>query len=94
MAATQENINNFITSVRDAISIFVNKIAKQEILGHTDMFCGRQKMEIAESYLEIIEKYFEQTDYATDNFFTVDEIKEVMLRINLLLDTNYTIEDL
>lgn len=94
MAATQQDISDFITSVRDSLSVFVNKVAKKEILGHTDLFCQRQKTQIATVYLEILEKFFSQVDYENDNFFTVEEIEEIMLRINLLLDTNYTIEDL
>ena len=94
MAATQQDINDYITSIRDAFSILANKAAKKEIIGHTDVFCPRQKVTIVGDYLEIIEKFFGQTDYETGNFFTVEEIKEIMLRINIICDTNYTIEDL
>ena len=30
----------------------------------------------------------------TGNFFTVEEIEEIMLRINIICDTNYTIDNL
>jgi hypothetical protein len=94
MAATQEDINNYITGIRDGFSILAGKAAKKEILGHTDMFCSRQKITIVGDYLEIIEKFFGQADYETNNFFTVDEIKDIMLRVNIICDTNYTINNL
>jgi len=52
MAATQQDINNYITSIRDAFSILANKAAKKEIIGHTDVFCPRQKVTIVGDYLE------------------------------------------
>jgi len=58
MAATQENIDNFIVSIRDSVSVFANKVAKKEMLGFLDLFYFRQKLSILTVYLEIVEKYF------------------------------------
>lgn len=101
MGATSTDISNYIVSIRDAHALFSDKVAKKEMLGHTDVFCSRQKLCLLGIFVEIIERYFSQATYDIDgyfvtsyNFFDTDEIHDIEQHINNICDTNYIIENL
>ena len=90
---TVGNIANYILSIYEAQSIFVDKLVLKEKLGHTDIFCDRVKTVLLNNYVKLMVDYFElPTAYNTNNFFTTDEVADVILRINLICDTNFTLD--
>jgi len=94
MGATPQEINNYLQAVRYAVSNFSAKVANKELLGHTDIFCDRQRIILLTSFLEILESYFSQTDYENNNFFTKEEITDVMQHINRICKTDYILTTL
>ena len=97
MAATQVQIDSYIASIRFAHSSFANKVAKREMLGHTDVYCTRIKLALLSYYVRLLEDYFEQhTDggetYEDYNFFTVTEATDIMQHINAICETNYFLD--
>lgn len=97
MAATQTQINNYIASIRYAHSLFVNKLATKERLGHKDVFCCRIKMVLLSYYVRMLEDYFAQHEAGGDtyedyNFFTTEEAADIMQHINAICDTFYTLD--
>lgn len=97
--ASLTQINNYISYIRDGIAEYVNSVTLRERLGHTDMFCERQKVMLLSAYLDCIVDYFEPfvtssgvVAYDTNNFFDTDEIRDVMQHINNICGTYYMIE--
>lgn len=95
MAATQQEIDNYLQSARYAVSDYSALVSRKEMLGHTDTFCDRLKLILVTDYLEILEDYFAPgITYATNNFFTTEEIEDVMQHVNAICKTDYILETL
>lgn len=99
MAATLTQVNNYISYIRNGIADFANTVATKEQLGKNDLFCERQKIVLASAFLDIIVDYFDPfvssggTDaYDENNFFTTDEIRDVMQHLNNVCDTFYMLD--
>lgn len=99
MAANLTQVNNYISYIRDGIAEYVDSVTLKERLGHTDLFCERQKVMLVSAYLDCVVDYFDpfvsssgSVAYDTNNFFDTDEIRDVMQHINNICDTNYMIE--
>jgi hypothetical protein len=99
MAATLTQVSNYISYIRVGIAEFTNKVTIKERLGHKDLFCNRQKVVLLSAYLDCIVDYFDpfvsssgSVAYDTNNFFTTDEIRDVMQHVNNLAGTFYMIE--
>jgi len=100
MASTVTQVNNYISYTRVGIADYVDTITLKERLGHTDLFCERQKVMLLSAYLDCIIDYFtpfleagvDDHSYDTNNFFTTDEIMDVMQHINLICKTFYTLD--
>ena len=99
MASTLTQVNNYISSIRSGVADFADDVCRDEMLGHTDTFCNRQKLVLASAYMDCIVDYFQPfidvsgaTPYTTSNFFTTDEIRDVMQHLNNVCGTFYMIE--
>lgn len=100
MASTVTQVSNYISSIRVGVVDFINKVCLKERLGNTDTFCCRQKVMLVTAYLDCVVDYFtpfvtagvDDGSYATNNFFTTDEIRDVMQHINNIAGTFYMIE--
>lgn len=99
MAATLTEVSNYISYIRDGIADYTHKVTIKERLGHKDLFCNRQKVMLLSAYLDCIVDYFDpfvsssgSVPYNTENFFTTDEIRDVMQHVNNICDTFYMIE--
>jgi len=100
MASTVTEVNNYISSIRVAVADSVDDACRKEMLGHTDTFCSRQKVILASAYMDCIVDYFtpfveagvNDGSYANNNFFTTDEIRDVMQHLNNVCGTFYMIE--
>ena len=96
MAATTQQILDYLTDIKYAQSEYMDNICKRERLGHTSLFKYRLRATILNYYVTIMVDYFYQDEgngeYADNNFFTTDEVKDIMNRINSLCDTNFDLE--
>ena len=96
MAATQLQIDTYITDIRSAIADYGNTLAIKQKLGHTDTYCYRIKLMLLSGYLDCLSDYFlqypEDTDPDTTNFFTKEEIRDVMQHVNNITGSFYIIE--
>jgi hypothetical protein len=100
MTSTVLQVVNYISYIRVGIADYVAKVTLKERLGHNDLFCERQKVVLLSGYLDCIVDYFtpfitagvDDGSYDIYNFFTTDEIKDIMLHINLICNTNYTLD--
>jgi hypothetical protein len=89
---TPTEITNYLLEIYEAQSIFMDSVVLKEKLGHTDVFCDRVKGTLLDMYVQIMVDFFNRpTAYDTYNFFTTEEVEDIMLRINLICDTNYTL---
>ena len=98
--ATIAQVNDYISSMRIAVADYTNSVMIKETLGHTDLFCNRQKVMLLSAFLDCVNDYFgpfltagvEDHSYDTDNFFTTDEIMDVMQHVNSICKTFYTLD--
>jgi hypothetical protein len=98
MAATQLEIDAYIADVRSAIADFGEYLSIRQRLGKKDIYCDKIKLMLLSGYLDCICDYFLQypddIDPDTTNFFTTEEIRDIMQHINNICDTNYIISNL
>lgn len=87
MAATYQQIVDYLLNITDAQSDYGNKIAKHCKLGRPDLKNEFIRLTLLGYYVRILEKYFDSTDYTTNNFFTTEEAKDIMERINKICST-------
>jgi hypothetical protein len=92
MAASAGEIATYLSDIRYSQSVYMDKVNRLERLGHTDIFKYRMRVYILDCYVTIMEDYFSQSDYSYDNFFTDEEVVEIINRINSLCDTNHNID--
>ena len=97
--ATLTQVNDYIAYIRDGIANYVDKVSLKERLGHTDLFCERQKVMLLSAYLDCIVDYFDpfisssgEVAYDEYNFFTIEEIRDVMQHVNNLARTFYMLK--
>lgn len=94
MAATEAEINAYITNIRSAVADYGDELATKQMVGTTDIHCNRVKLMLLSAYLDCVCDYFLETDYANNNFFTTSEIRDVMQHINNICKTNYILVNL
>lgn len=96
MAATQDQIDTYITNIRSAAADYGRTLAIKQKLGHTDTYCDRLKLMLLSGYLDCLYDYFLQypddVDPDTTNFFTTEEIRDVMQHVNNLTGSFYIID--
>jgi hypothetical protein len=96
MAATQTEIDTYITDVRSAVADYGRSLAIKQQLGHTDTFCYRMRLMLLSGYLDCLYDYFLQYPYDTDpditNFFTTSEIRDIQQHVNNICGTFYIIK--
>jgi len=92
MATTQE-INDFKATLMwqqtNIGNTIVNILAITGRDGNEELLT---KFKLINIYSNIIIDFFSQTPYNQYNFFTIEEIYEVIQRFNHLCNTNYNIE--
>ena len=94
MAATQAEIDSYITNIRSAVADYGEWLSIKQQIGKTDIFCDRLKLMLLSAYLDCISDYFLDDDYENNNFFTTAEIRDVMQHINNICKTNYILVNL
>jgi hypothetical protein len=98
MSVSQSQIDNYITDVRTAVAEYGGTLSKKQRLGKPSLFCDKIKLMLLSGYLDCICDYFLQypndIDPDSTNFFTKDEIRDIMQHINNICDTNYILNNL
>lgn len=95
MALTQEEINEYLYGVRSAFVDYGFKLARYEQLGKKDIIQDtRFKFRLLQYFIRIVIDYFDAgtPEYETINFFTTDEIRDVIQHINNICGTNYMLD--
>jgi hypothetical protein len=92
MAATVQEINDFKATIMfrqvEISNILTNILA---IGGRVDNNVYLIKLQGINEYCNILIDYFSETDYENKNFFTVDEIKQIIEHFNDLTNSDYNI---
>jgi hypothetical protein len=92
MAATLQEINDFKATIMfrqvEISNILTNILA---IGGRVDNNVYLIKLQGINEYCNILIDYFSETDYENKNFFTVDEIKQIIEHFNDLTNSDYNI---
>lgn len=92
MAATLQDINDFKATIMfrqvEISNILTNILA---IGGRVDNNVYLIKLQGINEYCNILIDYFSETDYENKNFFTVDEIKQIIEHFNDLTNSDYNI---
>lgn len=82
----------FITAIQSARADFVDSLSKKYFFGKSDLFEYNIRLMLLNNYIKIIVDFFDCEDYSVNNFFTTEDIEEVVLRINLLVGKSYKID--
>ena len=87
----QDLYDSFLVSIKVAYSDFLSNYAKNtQMFGRDKNKKDEIKLVLANAYFEVLMDYMTPTSDTDENFFTIDEIKEIELRLNKLFSTNYT----
>jgi len=91
--ATTEEINDFKATILSVVSVIGNDLTTAlSISGRDENNIYFIKFRSISMYVDILIDYFSRDiDYATYNFFTIDEIYEIIDHFNDLTNTDYTI---
>jgi len=96
---TATQISNYMISIYEALSIYADELTTKEKLGHKSLTETKIISTLLTMYVDIMTEYFSQATYDIDgyfdtdyNFFEPEEIQDIMLRINLICDTNYYLD--
>jgi hypothetical protein len=92
MAATSQEITDYLYNIRVAFSEYGSNLANAQRLGRTDLNCYKMKFRILKYLVNIMVDYFDSSDYENVNFFTKAEARDIMQHINNICGTNYIIE--
>jgi hypothetical protein len=91
--ATPTEINDFKATIQAQQSIIGNTITNiLSINGRAENEEILTKFKLINIYGNIIIDYFSKTVYGTDNFFTTDEMWEIIEHFNELCNTDYNID--
>jgi hypothetical protein len=92
MAATVQEINDFKATIMfkqvEISNILTNILA---IGGRVDNNIYLIKLQGINEYCNILIDYFSESDYENNNFFIIDQIKDIIDHFNDLTNSNYTI---
>ena len=92
MAASPTEINDFKATIESVQSQIGNTIVKiLSINGRSENEDILTKFKLINIYVNIMIDYFSQDDYENNNFFTEDEMYEIIQHFNELCNTDYTI---
>ncbi len=92
MAATPTEINDFKATIESVQSQIGNSLVTLlSINGRSENEEYLTKFRSINSYVNILIDYFSETNYSVYNFFTIDEIYEIIEHFNDLCNSDYTI---
>lgn len=81
-------IVDFLIALRREVSVFTENTLEKESLTHDDRRLGIISQDLVGAYYRLLEYYFRGTGISGDtNFFTEDEIREVIDKLNNIMKT-------
>ncbi len=90
MTATE---TTFLEDLADAQVTFADVMADRLLLSDPDLLSmGKVKVTLLTSMIEIINYWFRDTTSGDDNFFTTDEIQDVIDHANKIMGTTLYID--
>lgn len=95
---TAAEVTTYLTNLYLAQASYMEKLALKEQIAGKDLFSNRAIAAVLNCYVKIITDYFAQNTYSGGywdedyNFFDVEEIKEIIFRINKICDINYYLD--
>lgn len=95
---TQTEVNTYLASLYEEQSKYMDKLVLKEKLGKDELMYYRVMASLLNCYVHLIVDYFSQADYSTGyfdedyNFFDVEEIKDIIFRVNGICDTTYYLD--
>jgi hypothetical protein len=98
MAVTTTQVNDYLNSIQVVISNYTNDVCIKERLGNSNILCNRIKVVLLSACLDCIVGYFtpflngEEVTYEDNNFFTTEEILDIIQHINSICDSFYTLD--
>jgi len=88
MALTEAKVNNYLNYVRQETSRYGNKLANAQQRGDKPDFAYEVKFMLLVAYNDIADHYLDKWDDSDDdNFFTVEEFKDIMRHINAICNS-------
>ena len=93
MAATAGEITTYISNIRYAFADYGYMLSNYQKIGSEDIECYKLRFNLLSSYVKLIIDYLSLGDtYATDNFFTEAEARDVIQHINNICSTYYMLD--
>ncbi len=92
MAATVDEINGYLYSIRLASVEYGSNLANAQRLGTNELECPEMKMRVLKYLVRILIDYFDSDDYENVNFFTTEEARDVAQQINNICHTELMVE--
>jgi len=86
--ATQSEVNNYLNYVRQEVARYGSQLADLHQRGDEPNFPMEIKFMLLVVYNDIADHYLDKWDDANDdNFFTVEEFKDIMRHINAICNS-------
>ncbi len=92
MAATQDEIDGYLYSIRLAYVEYGSNLANAQRLGVNDLECPEMKLRVLRYLVRIMIDYFDSDDYENVNFFTTEEARDVAQQINNICHTELMVD--
>ena len=92
MAATQQEVTDYINYIRQELAFYGNKHATRLQQGHKPSFDKTVKLALLQSFVDIAEFYLDEYDDPDNNFITVDEFEDIMKHINRIANSFHWLE--
>lgn len=90
MAATQTDVDTYLTNIKSYLSYYGDRLATMHQQGIKPDFSKEIKFMLLQAYVEIANGYLAQWDSTTDdNYMTVAEFEDVMDHINAICNSEY-----
>ena len=80
--ATQNDVNDYINSLRQELSYYGNKLATRSQQGHKPTVQKEIKLMLLQAFIEIAERYLDEYDDTDNNMFDLDGFNDIQQHIN------------
>lgn len=89
---TIDDINEYVYCIRTKFVEYGDKLSNAFKLGKPVTYNDKLKFSLASYFIDIMLDYFDNPSVTDNQFFTIDEIEDIMQHINLIFDSNCWIE--
>jgi len=90
---TLQEISAYLDNIRGAYADYGSDLARYQKLGRQEIECYKLRFELLTYFVKIIVDYFNRgTGYATKNFFTTAEARDIIQHLNNICGTSYMLD--